>query len=108
MRLEFFHSRELGLHIRGVIKIGTAVSDFTSDDALELYLSLKALGAGRHFLKKKIAKQTLLIVRFVPNKDRRARRRIISEHAYVMKEQRPEPSRSLQISHMTTEVQPVT
>ena len=57
---------------------------------------------------KKIAKQSLLIVRFMPNEDRVARRRIISEHAYVMKEEQPEPSRSLQITHMTTEVQPVT
>ena len=57
---------------------------------------------------KKIAKQSLLIVRFVPNEDRVARRRIISEHAYVMREEQPKPSRSLQIPHMTTEVQPVT
>ncbi len=57
---------------------------------------------------KKIAKQSLLIVRFVPNEDRVARRRIISEHAYVMKEEQPKPSRSLQITLMTKEVQPVT
>ena len=44
---------------------------------------------------KKIAKQSLLIVRFVPNEDRVARRRIISEHAYVMKEEQTKPSRNM-------------
>mgnify|MGYP005698907301 FL=1 len=44
----------------------------------------------------------------VPGEDRVARRRIISEHAYVMKEEQPKPPRSLQITLMTTEVQPVT
>jgi hypothetical protein len=31
-----------------------------------------------------------------------------SKHAYVTKEEQPEPSRSLQITRMTTEIQPVT
>ena len=44
----------------------------------------------------------------VPDKDRVARRRVISEHAYVMKEEQPKPSRSLQITLMATRVQPTT
>ncbi len=44
----------------------------------------------------------------VPGEDKVARRRVISEHAYVMREEQPKPSRSLQITPMTTEVQPVT
>ena len=44
----------------------------------------------------------------VPGEDKVARRRVISEHACVMREEQPKPSRSLQITLVTTEVQPVT
>tara|TARA_X000000950_G_C13734024_1_gene585516 strand:+ start:239 stop:862 length:624 start_codon:yes stop_codon:yes gene_type:complete len=57
LRLEFFHSRELGLHIRSDIAIRTAVSDFTIDDALELYLSLKGIGRQKTFFE--IANRTI-------------------------------------------------
>jgi hypothetical protein len=57
---------------------------------------------------KKIAKQSVLIVSFVPNEDRVARRHIISEHAYVMKEEQPEPSRSLHTAQKATAIQPLT
>jgi len=57
LRLEFFHSRELGLHIRSDIEIRTAVSDFTIDDALELYLSLKGIGRQKTFFE--IANRTI-------------------------------------------------
>ena len=45
LKLELFHSRELGLYPRQEPQMQTPQSDFTLDDALELYLSLK--GAGR-------------------------------------------------------------
>ena len=57
LRLKFFHSRELGLHIRSDIEIRTAVSDFTIDDALELYLSLKGIGRQKTFFE--IANRTI-------------------------------------------------
>jgi len=34
-------------------------------------------------------------------------RRIISEYAYVRKEEQTKPSRNMQITHMTKEIQPV-
>ena len=51
LRLEFFHSRELGLHIRSDIEKGTAISDFTIDDAVEHYLSQKDLGRQMAFFE---------------------------------------------------------
>ena len=57
LRLEFFHSREFGLLIRRDIEIGTTISDFTIDDASELYLSLKGLGCQKTFFE--IANQTI-------------------------------------------------
>ena len=57
LRLEFFHSRELGLHIRSDIEMRTAVSDFTIDNALELYLSLKGIGRQKTFFE--IANRTI-------------------------------------------------
>ena len=54
---DFSHSREFGLHIRSDIKIGTAVSDFTIDEALELYLSLKGVGRQKRFFE--IANRTI-------------------------------------------------
>ena len=51
LRLEFFDSRELGLHIRSVVEIDTTVSDFTSDDALELCLSLEGIGRRKTFFE---------------------------------------------------------
>ena len=44
LRLEIFHSRELGLYLRQEAQAQTHQSDFTLDDALELYLSLKGGG----------------------------------------------------------------
>ena len=57
LRPEFFHSSELGLHIRSDIEIDTTIWDFTIDDALELYLSLKGLGRQKTFFE--IANRTI-------------------------------------------------
>ena len=51
LRLELFHSRELGLHVRQDLKASSPQSDFTLDDALELYQSLKGVGRGKTFFQ---------------------------------------------------------
>ena len=43
LRLELFHSRELGLYVRQNLPASSPQSNFTLDDALELYLSLKVV-----------------------------------------------------------------
>ena len=51
LRLELFHSRELGLYLRQEPQMQTPQSDFTLDDALELYLSLKGAGRRKTFFQ---------------------------------------------------------
>ena len=51
LRLELFHSRELGLHVRQDLQAPSPQSDFTLDDALELYLSLKGGGRRKTFFQ---------------------------------------------------------
>ena len=41
---------------------------------------------------------------FVPHKEVLAQRTFISEHAYAVKEEQPEPLRNVQIAHMTTAI----
>ena len=51
LRLDLFHSRELGLYLRQEAQVQTLQSDFTLDDALELYLSLKGSGRRKTFFQ---------------------------------------------------------
>ena len=57
---------------------------------------------------KKIWKKIYQLFVFVRHKDVVAQRIIISNCGYVMKEEQTEPSRNIQITQMTTEIQPVT
>jgi hypothetical protein len=57
--------------------------------------------------ERKSANNLYQLFVFVRHTDVLAQRRIISEYAYVRKEEQIEPSRNMQITHMTTEIQPV-
>ena len=57
---------------------------------------------------KKSANNLYQLFVFVRHKDLVAQRFIKSECGYVMKEEQTEPSHNIQITHMTTEIQPVT
>ena len=51
LRLELFHSRELDLYVRQNLPASSPQSNFTLDDALELYLSLKGSGRRKTFFQ---------------------------------------------------------
>ena len=58
--------------------------------------------------KRKSANNLYQLFVFVRHKDVLAQSIFISEYDYVMKEEQTEPSRNIQITQMTTEIQPVT
>ena len=62
--------------------------------------------AGNYLRRREKTSFTMFV--FVRHKDVVALRITISEYGYLMKEEQTEPSRNIQITHMTTEVQPVT